>query len=126
MPPARAWAPFDIGNTFAVATSRAGDSISDRGLVRARVSFLPLWVSRTRIQWYFIQVFSGAYTLISLFFTTDDRQLPNTSEPILPGTHSTSLLAQAHESLHGRLLHDVPHQQGHGHPPKVSDAKAQR
>jgi hypothetical protein len=56
-------------------------------------------------------------------FITDDHQLPNTSEPILPGTHGTSLLARAHESVHRRLLHDLPYKQGHGHSPKVSQAE---
>jgi hypothetical protein len=33
-------------------------------------------------------------------------------------------LARAHESVHGRLLHDSPHkQQGHGHSPKVSQTQ---
>ncbi|KAN0129127.1 hypothetical protein V8E53_013123, partial [Lactarius tabidus] len=51
------------------------------------------------------------------------RQIPSSSEPIISGTHGTSLLARAHESVHGRL-HDSPHkQQGHGHSPKVSQAQ---
>ena len=41
-------------------------------------------------------------------FITDHRQLPSSSEPIISGTHGTSLLARAHESLNGRPLHDSP------------------
>ncbi|KAI9455783.1 hypothetical protein BJY52DRAFT_1278584 [Lactarius psammicola] len=54
------------------------------------------------------------------------RQLPATSEPILPSAHGsafTSLVARAHESVHGRLLHDSPHKQGHGHSRKVSQSQ---
>ncbi|KAF8256363.1 hypothetical protein EI94DRAFT_1711735, partial [Lactarius quietus] len=54
------------------------------------------------------------------------RQLPSTSEPILSSTHGsafTSLLARAHESVHGRVLHDSSHKPGHGHSRKASQTQ---
>ncbi|KAH9027954.1 hypothetical protein EDB85DRAFT_2074698 [Lactarius pseudohatsudake] len=54
------------------------------------------------------------------------RQLPTASEPILPGSHGSafaSLLARAHDSVHGHRLHDSPQRQGHGHSRKASQSQ---
>lgn len=47
--------------------------------------------------------------------------MPTTSEP--HGSAFASLLARTHESVHGRLLNDSPHKQGHGHSRKVSQSQ---
>jgi hypothetical protein len=98
-----------------------GETISDRGVALAQVSFLPSWVSRTRIQRYCIQVFSGAYTLIYIF-------LPQTiaSYPMPANRFSlarTELLFWRKHSVHWHLLHDLSVQEGHGHSLNVSQTQ---
>ncbi|KAH9167607.1 hypothetical protein EDB89DRAFT_2074727 [Lactarius sanguifluus] len=54
------------------------------------------------------------------------KRLPTASEPILSGSHGSafaSLLARAHDSVHGHRLHDSPHGQGHGHSRKASQSQ---